>query len=340
MSTDQAAACLSAQRIGIVGAGAIGGFLAAHLARTGHRVAMLARGETLHALRAQGLRFVDRDGQQQVVRVRACADVQEMGKQDLVILAVKGQVLSQIAASLAPLISASSVVLTVGNGLPWWYFLFAGHPLQGMRLKSVDPDGSIERALPLGQVLGASVMASCHCPTPGTVVHSSGGRIVLGEPTGDTSARAARWTALLQSAGLDAMLSVDIRQALWIKLLGNMCANPLSLLTEATTDRLLDDPGTRSVFAGLMSECIVLGRRVGLPLDVDIEARMAQTRALGAIKTSMLQDLEAGRSVELDAIMGAPFECAKALGLEMPRIEMVLALARMRAARVSLAEKR
>ena len=292
---------------------------------------MLARDETLHALRTRGLRFVDRDGQQRVVRVRACADAREMGEQDLVILAVKGQVLPRMAASLAPLISASTVVLTIGNGLPWWYFLFAGHPLSGLRLKSVDPDGSIERAFPLGQVLGGSVMASCHCPTPGAVVHSSGGRIVLGEPTGDTSARAAHWTAMLQGAELDAALSDDIRPALWMKLLGNVCANPLSMLTEVSTDRLLDDPETRSVFAELMNECVVLGERVGLSLDVDIDARMAQTRALGAVRTSMLQDLQAGRSLELDAIMGAPIECAKAVDLEMPRIETVFALARMRA---------
>jgi 2-dehydropantoate 2-reductase len=324
------------RRIGIVGTGAIGGFLAARLALAGHTVSVLARGATLEALSTHGLRFTDNAQQSHVIPVRACASTSEMGAQELVIVALKSQALPGLAAQLAPLISTDTTILPVGNGLPWWYFFVDGKPLAGLRLTSVDPDGSVERALPLGQVLGGCVIGSCSCPEPGVVVNKSGGSVVMGEPAGGNSTRSAEWADVLTAAGVPTRDSDDIRRDIWLKLLGNICANPLSLITGARTDELLEDPSISDIFRQIMEECLQLGRHIGLTLDIDPLQRMNQTRQLGAVKTSMLQDLEAGKSVELDAIIGAPLECAAQAGLGLPRMEMVFALARMRARQVGL----
>lgn len=327
---------ISPRRIAIVGAGAIGGHFAARLALAGHRVSVLARGATLQALSTAGLRYIAPGEAERRVAVDAHADCATMGQQDLVVIALKSHALPGLVASLAPAIGPETVVLPVGNGLPWWYFLTPGNPLQGLRLASVDPDGGIERALPLGQVLGGSVMGSCSTPAPGVVQHHSGGKVVIGEPGGGVSARSQDWAQALTAAGLPTTASGDIRRDLWMKLLGNACSNPLSLITQATTDRIVDDPGTRAVFANLLAECLALGRQAGLALDVDVTQRIAQTRQLGAIKTSMLQDLEAGRRVELDAILAAPLECAARLGFDAPWMRTVLALAGLRAAQAGL----
>lgn len=319
------------RRIAIVGAGAIGGHFAARLALAGHRVSLLARGATLDALRRDGLRYQCPEAPEQAVPVEAHARAEDIGPQELVVIALKSQSLPALAASLAPLLDANSLILPVGNGLPWWFCLPPAQPLEGLHLASVDPDGDIARALPFAQVLGGSVMASCSCPAPGRVRHHSGNRITLGEPAGGFSERGALWAGVLDAAGLPTTVSDDIRRDLWIKLLGNACANPLSVLTQASTDRLLDDPGTRAAYAQLMGECLAIGRAAGLTIEIDIATRMAQSRALGAVKTSMLQDLEAGRPLELDAILGAPLECAARLGVDAPLMRAVLALARLRA---------
>ncbi|WP_186087610.1 ketopantoate reductase family protein [Burkholderia gladioli] len=319
------------RRIAIVGAGAIGGHFAARLALAGHRVSLLARGATLEALRRDGLRYQSPDAPEQRVPVEAHARAEDIGAQELVVIALKSQSLPGLAASLAPLLDAQSVVLPVGNGLPWWFCLVPGQPLEGLRLQSVDPDGGVERALPFAQVLGGSVMASCSCPAPGVVRHHSGNRITIGEPAGGVSERSALWAGVLDDAGLPTTASEDIRRDLWVKLLGNACANPLSVLTQASTDRLLDDAHTRAAYAQLMGECLAIGKAAGLAIEIDIATRMAQSRALGTVKTSMLQDLEAGRALELDAILGAPLECAARLGVEAPLMRTVLALARLRA---------
>jgi len=324
------------QRIGIIGAGAIGGHFAARLAQAGHMVSLLARNATLRAIQEHGLRYTSGDGAQSAIAVQAYASTAEMGPQDLVIIALKAHMLPELAADLRALIQPHTVVLPVGNGLPWWYFLVPDQPLSGLRLRSVDPLGAIERALPLDNVLGGSVMASCSSPAPGVVIHSSGGRVVLGEPRGGGSIRASHWASVLTAAHLPTANSTNIRLDLWLKLLGNVCANPLSLITGASTDRLLDDPSVRQVFEHMMQECIQLGTRLGLTIDIDARQRMEQTRRLGAIKTSMLQDLEAGRSVELDAILGAPLECAADLGYAVPQMQMIFALARMRARQAGL----
>ncbi|QHE86532.1 ketopantoate reductase family protein [Hydrogenophaga sp. BPS33] len=319
------------RRIGIVGAGAVGGHVAARLALAGHQVTLLARGATLEAVRAHGLRYATGGQASQRVEVRAEATPQAMGAQDLVILALKSQALPTVVPTLGPMLAADTPVLTLNNGLPWWYFLVPGQALEGQRLARVDPLGETERAVDISRVLGGTIMTSCHCPEPGVVVHSAGARLALGEPGGGLSERAALWSGVLADAGLGAVASPQIRVDIWLKLLGNICANPLSLLTGVTTDRMIDDPGVRSLFAAMMEECIALGRRLGLTLDTTTEQRMAQTRQLGAIRSSMLQDLEAGRSVELDAILGAPIECAQAVGQPVPRLQEVFALACLRA---------
>ena len=323
-------------RIGIVGLGAVGGHFAAQLAAAGHEVSALATSSSLAALRAHGLRHRSLDLPEKIYRINVCATAEEMGRQDLVILALKAQVLPSVAASLKPLMGAETVLLPVGNGLPWWYFLVEGVPLAGTRLTSVDPDRAIERALPIGRVLGASFMGSCHSPAPGVVVHVSGGKVTLGEPGGGTSERASYWTSVLTEAGLPTTEVHNIREALWLKLLGNIGSNPISLLTGTTTDRIVDDGLVRTVFQGVMQECLDVGKAIGLALDISVVDRIAQTRALGSIKSSMLQDLEAGRSVELDAIVRAPMECATALGMEVPFMQAIFGLARLRAQALDL----
>ncbi|HSV52935.1 MAG TPA: 2-dehydropantoate 2-reductase [Burkholderiaceae bacterium] len=322
-------------RICVVGAGAIGGWLAARLALAGETVSVLARGATLQQLATTGIELRS-GGKRDVVPVRAAASAAELGPQDVVLVTVKAPSLPAIAPSLQPLLHEKTLVLSASNGLPWWYFLAPGQPCSGLRLHSVDPRGEAERALPLPHVLGLSVFAACHCPQPGVVQHDSGGRLVLGEPGGGRSERADALAQRLQAAGLDAQTSDDIRQDVWLKLLGNACFNPVSLLTGATTDEMIDDPDLHALFVRMMEEVLGIGGRLGLRRDIEPERRIAQSRQLGRIKTSMLQDLEAGRPVEVEAILGTLLECAAAVAMPVPTLAGVRALARLRARHAGL----
>jgi 2-dehydropantoate 2-reductase len=326
---------MSATRVCVVGAGAIGGWLAARLALGGADVSVLARGATLEQVAARGIELRS-GGKTDRVPVRAVARADELGPQGVVLITLKAPALPAVAASLAPLLCADTMVLTAGNGLPWWYFLVPGQPCAGLRLRSVDAQGEIEQALPLRHVLGLSVFASCHCPAPGVVQHDSGGRLVLGEPAGGTTPRAEAFAQQLHAAGLDAQVSGDIRRDIWIKLLGNACFNPVSLLTGSATDEMIDDPALQALFVRMMEEILGIGGRLGLRLDVDPQRRIAQARQLGHIKTSMLQDLEAGRAVELDAILGTLLESAAAVAMPVPTLASVHALARQRARNAGL----
>jgi 2-dehydropantoate 2-reductase len=322
-------------RVAVVGAGAIGGWLAARLALAGNEVAVIARGATLQGLQAQGVELRS-GGRIERAPVRAAAGAADLGPQDAVLLALKAPALPALAPTLQPLLRADTLVLNAGNGLPWWYFLPPGHPCAGLRLRSVDPQGMVEAAFPLAQVLGLSVFASCHCPAPGVVQHDSGGRLVLGEPAGGASERVDQLARELHAAGLVAQPSTDIRRDIWTKLLGNACFNPVSLLTGAPTDEMIDDPDLHALFVRMMDEAIGVGGRLGLRLQVDPAQRIAQARALGHIKTSMLQDLEAGRAVELDAILGTLVECAAAVAMPVPTLASIRALARLRARHAGL----
>jgi 2-dehydropantoate 2-reductase len=322
-------------KIGIVGAGAIGGFFAARLALAGHDVSMLARGATLDVLRQRGLRL-DSGGQSHVVPVTASDSAAELGPQEALVLAVKAPSLAQVAPLLAPMCNTHTMVVPALNGIPWWFFLAASGPLAGRRLAAVDADGSIGQAIALHRVLGCVVFPACSVAAPGHVVHASGNRIVFGEPAGGLSARAQAMAALFVGAGFDADASADIRKDVWLKLLGNACFNPVSLLTRCATDLLIDDPAIHALFVTMMRESLAIGAAVGVPVAIEPEQRLALTRKLGHIKTSMLQDAQAGRPVELDAILGALVEVADASGVPAPTLGAVYALARMHAASAGL----
>lgn len=316
-------------RFAVVGAGAIGGWLAARLALAGEDVAVVARGETLRRIGVHGIEL-SAGARSERAAVRASASAADLGAHDVVLLAVKAPALPALAPMLRPLLHEGTLVLNAGNGLPWWYFHPPGQPCAGLRLRSVDPDGVLDATFPFHQVLGLSVFASCRCPGPGIVRHDAGGRLLLGEPAGGRSARVEALAQRLQRAGLDAQASEDIRRDIWVKLLGNACFNPVSLLTGAPTDRMIDEPQLHALFVRMMEEAIAVGGRLGLRLQVDPLQRIAQARSLGAIKTSMLQDLEARRPVELEAILGSLFECAAAVAMPATTLASVLALARMR----------
>jgi 2-dehydropantoate 2-reductase len=314
-------------KVCIVGAGAIGGFIGARLAMSGRcETRVLARGATLQALRRRGLRLLDADSTRDV-GVIASEDARELGRQDLVVVAVKAQALPLVAPAIGEMIGAETIVLPAMNGVPWWF----GHgtALSDEPLVSVDPGGGIGRTIPFDRVLGCVVHMSCQTPEPGTIRHVGGQGLIVGEPRGGSSARAAAVVELLSHAGFDASLSADVRHDIWYKLWGNLTMNPVSAVTGATIDRLLADPLVRNFCSEAMREAACIGERLGCPIAQTPEDRHAITAKLGAFKTSMLQDAEAGRPIELDAIVGAVHEIGVRLGLPTPRIASLLGLTRL-----------
>ncbi len=314
--------------IAIYGAGAVGGLIGARLAATGCEVSAVARGETLAALKAHGLRVRTQDG---VINVplRASADPAALGIQDMVIVAVKATALREVAARIAPLLGPDTVVITAMNGVPWWFFAGEGVPFSGARLQSLDPDGTLGRAIPVERVLGCVVHLSCSCPQPGVVQPGFGNRLILGEPAGGPSARLDAAAALLKRAGFDAEASADIRADIWYKLWGNMTMNPVSALTGATCDRILDDPLVHDFCLAAMAEAAQVGAKIGCPISQSGADRMEVTRKLGAFKTSMLQDAEAGKALEIDALVTAVHEIGRLAGVPTPTIDSLLGLARL-----------
>ncbi len=312
----------------IVGAGAIGGFIGTRLAAAGRaQVTALARGQTLQALRTEGWRLQTAAG---LLHAPAQAedDAARLGPQDLVILAVKAPALASLAPQLAPLIGPQTLVLPAMNGVPWWFC--QGLPgWEQAPLRSVDPQGNIARALPLAQVLGCVVHASASSVQPGLVQHRMGQGLIVGECGGGSSARAQAVADLLAHAGFDASVSADIRRDIWFKLWGNMTMNPVSALTGATADRVLADPLVRAFNSAAMLEAASVGARIGCPIGQTPEERHAVTARLGAFKTSMLQDVEAGRGIELDALVGAVQEIAARLQQPTPFIDALLGLTRL-----------
>ncbi|MFT7776889.1 2-dehydropantoate 2-reductase [Roseateles sp.] len=311
----------------IVGLGAIGGWMAAHLSRVeGLRVSALARGDTLAAVRDRGLRLDSgKDSWQAPLRVSS--NPVELGPQDLVILAVKGPALVDVAGQVAPLCGPRTRVLTALNGLPWWFT--AGLPVPGLALKSVDPDGHIARMLPPERIIGCVVHASCFVQAPGHVRHVQGNGLLIGEAAGGASESVAGLAALLVRAGLGARAVESIQREVFYKLWGNMTTNPVSALTRATTDRILADELVRRFTTDIMREAALIGERVGCPIAQSPEDRHAITRSLGAFKTSMLQDIEAGRAIETAALLEAPRELAQQLGVATPMLDALLGLTRL-----------
>jgi 2-dehydropantoate 2-reductase len=331
-------------KITVVGLGAVGGLIAARLALAGTRVGALARGATLAAVRSNGLRL-RMGGTEARAAVTATDDARALGPQDVVIVALKGPALVDAAATLAPLLGPQTVVLPAMNGVPWWFLQTggashrpddegrpAGRVALAAPLESVDPGGRIAAALPLGSILGCVVHLTCSCPEPGVVEHGFGQRLIVGEPAGGgPSDRVRAVCETLAAAGFSAEPSADIRKDVWYKLWGNMTTNPISALTGATTDRILDDPLVQAFMLRAMAEAAEIGARIGCPIDQSGEERVVVTRQLGAFRTSMLQDAAAGRPLEIDAIVGAVHEIGERVGVPTPSIGALLGLTRLMA---------
>ncbi|MEX8495028.1 2-dehydropantoate 2-reductase [Sphaerotilus sp.] len=317
------------KNICIIGAGSIGGFIGTRLAAAGQTsVSAIARGATLEALRTHGWRLREGDQWLQAPVAAASAHAADLGVQDLVIIAVKGPALSQVAREIAPLLGPDTVVLPAMNGVPWWFIEGLPH-LGSAPLDSVDPGGLVRAAIPLRQVLGCVVHASTASPEPGLVQHRMGQGLIVGEPFGGHSERSARVAALLAAAGFETTDSADVRADIWYKLWGNLTMNPISALTGATIDRVLADPLTRQFCTDAMAEAAQIGERIGCHIAQRPEDRHLITARLGAFKTSMLQDVEAGRPIELDAIVTAVQEIGRRVDLPTPQIDVLLGLTRL-----------
>ncbi|MWL90255.1 2-dehydropantoate 2-reductase [Cupriavidus sp. SW-Y-13] len=317
-------------KVCIVGAGAIGGWIGTKLAASGAaQVSALARRDTLTALRTHGWRMLER-GTLVQAPVHADDDASRLGVHDVVVIAVKGPALQQVAAQIRPLIGPHTLVVPAMNGVPWWFC----HGLDGFGsrpLTSVDPGGQIAAAISFEQVIGCVVHVSCAVPEPGLVDHKMGNRLIIGEPFGgsDTTARVRQLGALFAQAGIDAEISENVRQDIWFKLWGNLTMNPISAFTGATVDQILADPLTRAFCTSAMEEAAAIGARIGCRIDQSPEDRHAVTAKIGAFRTSMLQDVDAGRAIELDAIVGAVHEIGRTLGMPCPSIDALMGLTRL-----------
>lgn len=317
-------------KVCIYGAGAIGGWIGVKLAHAGCDVSVVARGATLEQLRNHGLRLQEGD-QTLTANVRASASAAELGVQDLVVVAVKAPAMADVARGIGPLLGPETIVLTAMNGVPWWFFQGFGGRYEGTRLASVDPDGSIARAIPARHIVGCVVHASCALNGPGFVRHHFGNGLILGEPSGVKSARVLALADLLQKAGFAATVSEQIQKDAWYKLWGNMTVNPVSAMTGATTDRILDDDLVRGFISSVMLEAREIGARIGIPIAQQPEDRHQVTRKLGAFKSSMLQDVESGKPVEIDALVTAVKEMGAMTGVPTPFTDVLLGLSRLHA---------
>jgi len=316
-------------KICIYGAGAIGLLVGARLAATGqHQVSAVARGTTLAALSEHGLR-VDGFAGPITGPVTASADPGALGVQDVVVIAVKAPALADVARRIAPLLGPHTLIVPAMNGVPWWFCHGLSGAAAGLALESVDPDGSIARHLPLDQVIGCVVHAAASVVEPGKAHNQMGRGLVIGEPRGGVSERVAALKATLDAAGFECTASEMIQRDIWYKLWGNMTTNPISAITGATTDRIIGDELVRKLTTGAMRESGRIGERLGFAITQTPEERHAITRKLGAFKTSMLQDVEAGRAIELDSLVGAVRELGAQVGVETPLIDAIFGLARV-----------
>ena len=323
-------------KVCIYGAGAIGGWIGVQLAQTGHQISVVARGDTLQALQKNGLQCIQTQDAEKTLRaqVSASANPADLGPQDLVIVAVKAPSMRDIANNIAPLLAPHTMVMPAMNGVPWWFFDGFGGALQGTRLKTIDPDGQIGRAIPSQHVVGCVVHASCSLDAPGVVRHHFGQGLILGEPAeqqGNVSLRVQQLVADLQTAGFNASASAQIQKDVWYKLWGNMTVNPISAFTGATTDLIMQDDLVRNFVSQIMLEAKLIGEKIGIPIAQTPEDRHAVTRKLGAFKTSMLQDVEAGKAVELDALVSVVRELGQLTQVSTPYTDALLGLSRLHA---------
>lgn len=318
------------RQVAIYGAGAIGGWMGAKLAAIGCDLSVVARGATLQALRTQGLRL--REGDAEVARpVKASDSPAALGVQDLVIVAVKAPGMAEVARRIGPLIGPDTVVLTAMNGVPWWFLQGFGGSLAGHTLESVDPGGAIARAIPASQVVGCVVHASCSVDAPGVIRHRAGNGLIVGEPAGGETPRVRTLAELLTQAAFSVTLSAQIQKDVWYKLWGNMTVNPVCAMTGASSDRVLDDELVRGFISAVMLEAKAIGERIGIPIAEQPEDRHAVTRKLGAMRPSMLQDVEAGKPVEIDALVASVRELGQLTQVPTPYTDALLGLARLHA---------
>lgn len=322
------------RKICIVGAGAIGGLLAARLAQTDCEVSVVARGPHLAAIREQGL-TLRAEGKETTTRVSASADASALGVQDIVIVAVKACGLADALPSITPLIGPETMVVPAMNGVPWWFFSgFGGPRLSGMPLEGVDPGARIARAIPLSKVAGCVVYPTAYVAQPGVIQHTGRWDIMLGEPDGGMSERARCLRARLNAAGFTCTLTPDIRREIWAKLVGNASFNPVAALTGATLDRMLAEPHVLELLTTLMTEVLKVGAAMGLHIAQTPAQRLEKARPMGEIKFSMLQDLEQGRAMEFESLTGAVVTIGDRLHLDIPASRAVHALIRLRAAEI------
>jgi 2-dehydropantoate 2-reductase len=319
-------------KICVYGAGAVGGLIAAWLARSGREVSVIARGRQLEAIRTGGLRLHDRERDTtEVYAVRAEPDPARLGPQDYVVVAVKAQSLPEVAQRIAPLVGEGTSILTAMNGVPWWFFDRLAFGAGRERLETLDPGGRLASAMPTERIIGCVIHLAASTPKPGLIRHNTGRRLILGEPGGRNTARTRRIAETLSAAGFEVEVSDAIEREFWVKLLGNVSFNPVSALTMSTSDRLIANKELRAYMVEVMREVLAIGRAVGVDAAIEPEARLDMARVLGVFKTSMLQDLEAGKPLEIDGLLAGTLEIAAKAGVPAPCTEGLFALIRARA---------
>jgi 2-dehydropantoate 2-reductase len=312
----------------IAGAGAIGAYMGARLAKAGFDVTLFARGPHLRAMQEHGVRVRSVEGDFQT-QPRIVGSLDEAGQADVVFLGVKAHSLTQLAPHLKPVLGPDTTVVSTQNGIPWWYFQGFGGQWDGLRLERIDPGGVISAAIEARRIVGSIVYFSTEIYEPGVVQHIEGNRISLGEPDGSRSERCRRIAEALVTSGLRCPITTHIRQEIWVKILGNASLNPVSALTRATLAQMLRDPGVAEVIRKIMQEVEAVSKKLGMELSVSVEQRMAGAAKVGEHKTSMLQDLEAGRPMELEALVGSVVELGDRVGVAMDHAHTVYSCARL-----------
>lgn len=318
-------------KICVFGAGAIGGYIGVKLAQAGADVSLVARGPHLAAMKSNGLTLIEEDGAPQTVQVNASDNPADLGPQDYVIVTLKAHSVPGVVPNMQPLIGENTTIVSGVNGVPWWYFHKIGTDLEGTRLASVDPANAQWDGFGPDRVLGCVVYPAAEVSQPGTIKHIEGNRFSLGEPDGSKSDRAVALSKALMAAGLKAPVRPRLRDEIWVKLWGNLSFNPISALTHATLDVLCTDEGTRPVARNMMLEAQTIAEKLGVKFPIDVERRIDGGAAVGAHRTSMLQDLDAGRPMEIDALLGSVQELGRVTETQTPTIDTVLALIKLRA---------
>ncbi len=318
-------------KICVFGAGAIGGYMGVKLAQAGADVSLVARGPHLAAMQDKGLTLIEEGGDPQTVRVTASDDPADLGPQDYVIVTLKAHSVPPVVPRMRPLIGKHTTIVSGVNGVPWWYFHKIGTDLEGTRLATVDPGNAQWDGFGPDRVLGCVVYPAAEVSEPGVIKHIEGNRFSLGEPDGSKSDRALALSKALSAAGLKAPVRPRLRDEIWVKLWGNLSFNPISALTHATLDVLCTDEGTRSVARNMMLEAQTIAEKLGVKFPIDVERRIDGGAAVGAHRTSMLQDLDQGRPMEIDALVGSVQELGRVTDTPTPTIDTVLALVKLRA---------